>query len=469
VLRRRPPSDRRVLFLKSDKSIGPLRHAISQALQTTRNPVSSGPHVELLNLGPPQIYTTNFDNLIEGTFRALKQPVEVVALPKHVANSSGAKTQVVKYHGDLRHESTLVLTESSYYQRLDFESPMDLKFRSDLLGRSVLFMGYSFRDINIRIIWFKLMRMMKDIPLADRPSSFIVRFSPNAVLERLYEEVGIKTIFLDPEGAAKTSEEKSKLLSQFMLSLSTYASPSGVIPGQTGAQFFSNALYEAARQPLEDAGKLHSRLSRFRTSRAPRFEFLEIASKRRLPEELNAEVITLLELCARRAEFDYLQTAVPLAINYANTFGPAPVVTFLVCVGVGRRTTRDILLKEENWKTFLTAKLSPDHVERLLAFFASEISHHENTFADPDYDIAYLTDSVFRMLSGEVYAPTEETVKRGSVLIQRASKLYATIADYASEPGTPPKPKDIIAEIDRAVSAKNAEDLGPPEDEDVPF
>jgi hypothetical protein len=85
---------------------------------------------------------------------------------------------------------------------------MDLKFRSDLVGKSVLFMGYSFGDLNIRIIWYKLMRLMKDIPSADRPSSYIVRFEPNPILQLLYEDVGIKSIFLDPETKADTPTKR---------------------------------------------------------------------------------------------------------------------------------------------------------------------------------------------------------------------------------------------------------------------
>ena len=125
-----------------------MRHVIEKSLATTADPVSSPAHVELVNLGASQIYTTNYDDLIELTFRSLNIPANVIALPKDVAMADSEKTQIVKYHGDLRHEGTLVLTESAYYKRLDFESPMDLKFRSDILGRSVLFMGYSFRDIN---------------------------------------------------------------------------------------------------------------------------------------------------------------------------------------------------------------------------------------------------------------------------------------------------------------------------------
>ena len=49
-------------YLMSDRSIGPLRFAISKALGTPKSPISSGAHVELANLGMPQIYTTNFDD-----------------------------------------------------------------------------------------------------------------------------------------------------------------------------------------------------------------------------------------------------------------------------------------------------------------------------------------------------------------------------------------------------------------------
>ena len=57
-------------FLLSDKNIGPIRHTISRLLAISKNPVLSPSHLELVNLGAPQIYTTNFDDLIE-------QPLEI--------------------------------------------------------------------------------------------------------------------------------------------------------------------------------------------------------------------------------------------------------------------------------------------------------------------------------------------------------------------------------------------------------
>ena len=240
-------------YVQKGKYIGPLRHAIAEKLTTTTiDPTNSGHHVDLVNLGAPRIYTTNFDNLIEKTYSVLGQPHDVVVLPKDVASSAGATTQIVKYHGDLQYEESLVLTESSYYSRLDFESPMDLKFRADLLGRAVLFLGYSLRDINIRVIWFKLLDMMKGVAPEDRPTSYIVLMKPNQVVETLYKAVGITSIILDPDGAADTNEKRSKLLNEFVLKLANEVCIDGQIPGAQGNfAFASTTLFDAFDEELE--------------------------------------------------------------------------------------------------------------------------------------------------------------------------------------------------------------------------
>ncbi|MCD8493636.1 MAG: SIR2 family protein, partial [Geovibrio sp.] len=63
-------------------------------------------------------------------------------------------TQIVKFHGDFDNDDSLVLDESSYYERLEFETPLDIKLRSDVLGKSVLFIGYSLADVNLRFLFF---------------------------------------------------------------------------------------------------------------------------------------------------------------------------------------------------------------------------------------------------------------------------------------------------------------------------
>ncbi len=346
-------------LLISDGRVGPLRHAISTALQTTLNPLMSGMHVELVNLGAPQIYTTNFDDLIERTFRALGQPYEVISLPKHLATSSDAKPQVIKYHGDLRHEQTLVLTESSYYARLDLESPMDIKFRSDLLGRSVLFVGYSFRDINIRIIWFRLMRMMKDIRQEDRPTSFIVTFIRNPVLEKLSEAVGIETISLDPNTkSSPPSEEKTRLLNRFMFDLACASAPGGCILGRPNQpHFYSQTLTDEiehllAEDKAESADPLFGSNPR---TKAELTLLFEKAGQRVIPPPHQAKAHSLLEVSSE--DLSTNNGAVALALKYAQAFGPDTTVTQICSRALERLHPRNVLCKQAPpWKIIRAGK-----------------------------------------------------------------------------------------------------------------
>lgn len=448
-------------FLVSDHRIGPLRHTISSALQNNINTLLSAPHVELLNLGAPQIYTTNYDDLIERTFKALKQPVEVIALPKDVATSSEQKTQVVKYHGDLRHEQTLVLTESSYYARLDLDSPMDLKFRSDLLGRSVLFMGYSFRDINIRIIWFKLMGMMRDVAPEDRPTSYIVTFAHNPVRERLYDEVGIKTICLDREGKAETSEARTKLLSDFLARLASATSHEGHIPGQTQVKlFYSTALTDAINRAVQEREQSLSR--RLRPAFSQSLDaLLAEAARRSIP---SAHQSALEEILSKI----YTTTSSPdIAITYLKRFGAHPMVTATIARGLEGQPTRDAILEEQtlDWSVVWGAKIPESAAFQILARFERELEGHENKDIR-DHDLAYCCDVARRLVSGQILdtAAAISAVKKANSLLAQATQMYQSVGVHSPVADKAPDVSAIAAEIDASKETPTV-----PAEDDVPF
>lgn len=98
------------------------------------------------------LYTTNFDDFLERAFRLLGRQVSVSAIEMQMG-SARTGCEIVKFHGDLDHPNQIVLTESDYEKRLAFSTPMDLRLRSDLLGRVVLFLGYSFRDANVSYLF----------------------------------------------------------------------------------------------------------------------------------------------------------------------------------------------------------------------------------------------------------------------------------------------------------------------------
>jgi hypothetical protein len=97
-------------------------------------------------------YTTNFDDFLEKAFSLAGRAHEVVAVEMHMAGARSG-CDIVKFHGDLNHPAAIVLTESEYEERLTLSTALDYRLRADLLGRVVLFLGYSFRDPNVSYLF----------------------------------------------------------------------------------------------------------------------------------------------------------------------------------------------------------------------------------------------------------------------------------------------------------------------------
>ena len=114
--------------------------------------IKSRIHGELAQLDNCNIfYTTNYDDFIERSFELLKRDSTVVAVESQMG--SNHECEVVKFHGDLNHPDQIVLTELQYQERLSLNTAMDYKLLADLLGRVVVFIGYSFRDPNISYLF----------------------------------------------------------------------------------------------------------------------------------------------------------------------------------------------------------------------------------------------------------------------------------------------------------------------------
>ena len=82
-----------------------------------------------------------------------------------------------------------MLAETDYFNRLAFDSPLDLKFQADALGKTILFVGYSLSDLNIRLILYRLWRRWHESGYEkDRPKSFVFMMRPNPVEEAVLEQ-----------------------------------------------------------------------------------------------------------------------------------------------------------------------------------------------------------------------------------------------------------------------------------------
>jgi hypothetical protein len=187
-------------------SIGPLRSWMDREWKVSEERVrDSRVHQLIVELDFPLIYTTNYDRNLEAAFEAQGRSYAKIANERDLIFAEAKGTQIVKFHGDFDDDASLVLTESDYFSRLSFDSPLDVKFRADAMSRPVLFIGTSMQDLNIRLLLHRIWESWNRSAYGrDRPKSyvFLPRAGPaqEAVLNRWGLDV-ITSEESDPEAA----------------------------------------------------------------------------------------------------------------------------------------------------------------------------------------------------------------------------------------------------------------------------
>jgi hypothetical protein len=153
------------------------------------------------------IYTTNFDNFLERSFALHNRDCSPVVVEEDIGTKHGS-TEIVKFHGDWNHPNRLVLTESDYQRRMEFKDSMDLRLWSDLLNRSVLFLGYSFRDPNVQYLFWQVRERFSNLPnTSSGRRAYIAVEEPSQFERRLFRERNIEVIPIDSRDRTKAVVE----------------------------------------------------------------------------------------------------------------------------------------------------------------------------------------------------------------------------------------------------------------------
>ena len=169
-------------------------------------------HRKLASLKSCQlIYTTNYDDFIERSLRLCGRYVTTIAT-EHDLSQQLAETQVVKFHGDFNSPAEMVLSESDYEHRMRLESAMDLKLRSDVLGRALLFIGYSFRDANVAYLFRLVTEHFGELPQSFAGKrAYIVYNNPSDFELQLFNARRIEVI---PTYGSDLAESVAQLLNE---------------------------------------------------------------------------------------------------------------------------------------------------------------------------------------------------------------------------------------------------------------
>ncbi|KIU51979.1 MULTISPECIES: SIR2 family protein [Bradyrhizobium] len=182
-------------ILKND--LAPLTNWLAlQFFEASDDDILASPiHSELVQLQRCSFfYTTNYDDFIERALTKSGRAAHIVS-GEHTIAHDRSLVEVVKFHGDFNNPKEMVVSESQYMERMRLESPMDFKLRADILGRAVLFIGYSFRDPNVNYVFHIVNRLFANLPHSPTGRrAYIILPEPSEFERRLFNERNIDVI-----------------------------------------------------------------------------------------------------------------------------------------------------------------------------------------------------------------------------------------------------------------------------------
>lgn len=188
-------------------SIGSLRSWMDTNFHSNEIQIEkSNIHKFIVDLNVDLIYTTNYDRWIERAFDYYKKPHHKIVGIHDFTQSNPGVTEIVKYHGDFDDDSSIVLTETSYFERLDLNTALDVKLRADSLGKSLLFIGYSLSDLDIRFLLYKLQLLWDNNHAYVQPTSYVFLTENNPIQRKVLESRNIQTIISDEIEPGKALE-----------------------------------------------------------------------------------------------------------------------------------------------------------------------------------------------------------------------------------------------------------------------
>ena len=178
----------------------------------------------ILELAPAHIITTNYDKLIEICQSVQRDNYGVIIDDKDLLDST-KKKYIIKMHGDIDYPDTIILKESDYLEYSQKHVLIEMFVKSLLADHTILFLGYSLNDYNIKLIisWINYIRTQNKAISADKKVGYIVLDSKKITKtqQRYFENNNIGVINLNKMPLIQNipellKDEKGKRLYSFL-------------------------------------------------------------------------------------------------------------------------------------------------------------------------------------------------------------------------------------------------------------
>lgn len=140
----------------------------------------------IFRMFPHHIITTNYDKLLENSREPNTRFYNVIVRDNDMLSQSGTH-YIIKMHGDIDEEDTIVLKENDYLEYSQSHVLIETYIKSLLIDHTFLFVGYSLNDYNLRLILSWINYFYKDnCSVAGRPKNFLIQATNTRV--KPYEE-----------------------------------------------------------------------------------------------------------------------------------------------------------------------------------------------------------------------------------------------------------------------------------------
>lgn len=178
--------------------------------------IPSSLHSTILKINPKVIITTNWDCIIENAIEQEGYLYDTICTDKDLVKST-SQNKFIKIHGDFKNHN-IVFKEDDYLNYSRNFPLIENYIKSIFSTHTVLFLGYSYNDINLKHI----MKWMQSHS-TSAPPMYLVSFYENKPQESYLKNHGITTLVLDSDGELNSDavflDKRSELTKSFLESI----------------------------------------------------------------------------------------------------------------------------------------------------------------------------------------------------------------------------------------------------------
>lgn len=166
--------------------------------QTIPNPI----HKTILELLPAHIITTNYDDLLEQEIKKEYHQYSIIRQDSDLPNMAYPNA-LIKMHGDFVTDN-IVLSEDDYYAYPRNFALIRAFVQSLFASKLVVFVGFSFADLNLKIILDELREILHE---QMQPVYLISDIKPDEATIKYFDNKKVRIVFLDKDSRNKMLEK----------------------------------------------------------------------------------------------------------------------------------------------------------------------------------------------------------------------------------------------------------------------